>query len=54
VRKTNKAYAVRVAGLKTVHIIPSIMKWVKLKNMKEFEDALKMMQIPSVQSHICR
>lgn len=44
--KDNKAYAVRVAGLENSSYYSQYHEMGKAKNMKEFEDALKMMQIP--------
>lgn len=44
--KDNKAYAVRIAGLENNLYYAQYHEMGKAKNLKEFENALKMMQIP--------
>jgi acyl-homoserine-lactone acylase len=44
--KNDKAYAVRVAGLDDYKIFEEYHKMATAKNWKEFENALKMLQIP--------
>ena len=44
--KGNKAYAVRIAGLKNAGIIEQYHKMSGASNLKEFESALSMLQIP--------
>jgi acyl-homoserine-lactone acylase len=44
--KGNKAYAVRIAGLKNYRIFEQYHKMAKSKNLAEFESAVKMLQNP--------
>jgi len=44
--KGNKAYAVRIAGLKNYRIFEQYHKMASAKNLNEFESALKMLQLP--------
>jgi acyl-homoserine-lactone acylase len=44
--KGNKAYAVRIAGLKNPKIFEQYHKMTKAKDLNEFESALKMLQNP--------
>jgi acyl-homoserine-lactone acylase len=44
--KGNKAYAVRIAGLKNTRMIEQLHKMAKAANLNEFESALKILQIP--------
>lgn len=44
--KEGKAYAVRIAGLENTSFDAQYHKMAKAKNLKEFEDALKMLQNP--------
>lgn len=46
IRDGKKAYAVRIAGMENNGIIEQFIRMSKAKNFREFEDALKMMQIP--------
>jgi acyl-homoserine-lactone acylase len=44
--KGNKAYAVRIAGLRNAGIIEQYHKMTRASNLNEFESALRMLQIP--------
>lgn len=44
--KGDKAYAVRIAGLKNARIFEQYHKMVGASNLKEFESAMSMLQIP--------
>jgi acyl-homoserine-lactone acylase len=45
-RNGEKAYAVRIAGMENAGIFEQYFRMSKAKNFREFEGALKMMQIP--------
>jgi len=45
-RDGNKAYAVRIAGMDNAGIFEQYYRMSKAKNFREFEDALKMLQLP--------
>jgi acyl-homoserine-lactone acylase len=44
--KGNKAYAVRIAGLKNTGMIEQCHKMIRAANLNEFESAMRMLQIP--------